>query len=327
MLGIMRENCSRRFTLFQRVNFLKAKVLSRAVYIALVLPCPEEVSDKILSSIVTFTFLGKLEKPARSVLFRPCSEGGISLPHPALMFDSLFLKYVYNTLIVPDSCESSLLRFWMGFPLRRHLDTYKGNSFPTAVFKRPDYLQKPVHQIIQLLEANIIQRHRRLVHRQVYTFWVKGTYGRGKYENLYPNLDWNSIWRRTSKLPDPVRETFFLFNHRLLPTGVRCHRLQISTNANCKFCQQSPESDEHLMLDCPSRQASTSWLKRTVTQEGCSTPPLEFIRGHIGRTPKAQDIFALVAAYVHITWKERKDNRIPSGEEVESFYRKIQAKP
>ena len=105
----MRENCSRRFTLFQRVNFLKSKVLSRAVYVALVLPCPVTVSDKILNAYVTFIFLGKLEKPARSVLFRPCIKGGVSLPHPALFFKAIFLKYVYNTLIGPETCQSSLL--------------------------------------------------------------------------------------------------------------------------------------------------------------------------------------------------------------------------
>lgn len=316
MLGLMRENASRRLTLYQRVNFSKARILSRAIYIASVLPCPSSVSLKILNALVKFVFLGKIEKPARCVSFRPSQKGGLSLTNPELFFKALFLKNIYNSLLGPDTCENSLLRFWMGFPLRQHFGFYRGNSSPSAVFERPVYLQEPVRQILQLLEAKLITATRRLAHRAIYQHWLEPLLGSGKYETLYPNLDWNSIWRQANTLPASFKETMFLFNHRLLPTGARCHRLGISTTPNCNFCQTEPETDEHLMLLCPARQAVAMWLERTLRLHGCTTLPVEFIRGHLGPAQDTHRLFALVAAYIHINWRERRSRRVPSEEEI-----------
>jgi len=54
LLVQLRDNASRQFTIYQKVSFLKAKVLSRTIYIAQVLACPENISSQILSAIVRF---------------------------------------------------------------------------------------------------------------------------------------------------------------------------------------------------------------------------------------------------------------------------------
>jgi exonuclease III len=323
MLGLMRENASRRLTLYQRVNFSKTKILSRSVYIALVLPCPYEISHKILNALVNFVYLGKLEKPARPVSFRPIKQGGLSLTHPELFFKSLFLKNIFNSLVNPASTDNTLIRFWMGFPLRQHMSIYQGNLYPKAVIERPQYLQEPVRQIKELLDGNIIQPTKRLAHRAVYEHWVKQQSGPGKIECRYPAFDWDSIWRHTSRLPAKLKETMFLFNQRLLLTADRCHRLGLSTTETCNFCSKEPESDEHLMLQCPARRDLVSWLERTTRQFGCKTSPMEFIRGQFGPAKNAKQLMALVAAYVHTTWKERKRRRVPSEEEVFQLWKSL----
>ena len=131
-------------------------------------------------------------------------------------------------------------------------------------------------------------------------------------------MDWESIWRRTTALPG----TFFLFNHRLLLTGSRSQRIGLSSSDTCPSCKQAPETDEHVMIDCPSRQALVSWLTATMSKNGCKTLPKEFIRGHIGRTPKSRDLFTLTAAYVHLMWEERKKHRIPSEEKMEAAWKR-----
>jgi hypothetical protein len=329
MLGLMRENCTRPLTLYGRVNFLKTRVLSRAIYIAFVLPCPENVSDKILSACVKFVYNGKsLEKPARCVSFRLSSHGGLSLPHPTLFFKSLFLKNIFNSLVHENTDQSYLLRFWMGFALRRHLPhLYGGNNGPAAVIERPGYLEEPLSQIAMLLDQNILVPTRRLPHRAVYQHWLQPLCGPGKIEELYPNFDWDSIWRQTRKLPTFVRDTIYLFNHRLLATGARCHRLNISTTDTCNFCQQAAETDVHLMLHCPRRQAISAWLERKLRQHGCTTPPIEFIRGNLGPVRQPRKLFALVAAYIHVTWTERKQGRrVPTEEEIENLWQKLYPK-
>ncbi len=59
-------------------------MLSRTIYIAQVLPCPENISSQILGAIVRFIWLKFVEKPQRSVVFRKIPEGGLSpLLNPA----------------------------------------------------------------------------------------------------------------------------------------------------------------------------------------------------------------------------------------------------
>ena len=325
LIGQLRENASRQFTIYQKVNYLKAKVLSRTIYIAQILPCPAKLCPKILSAIVRFIWLGKIEKPQRCVVFRKIPEGGLSLTEPSLFYKALFLRPLFNALTEPESPESSLLRYWMAFSLRKHLpNIYKGNSIPVAVIERPFYLEEPVHQIKQLLEEGIISPNSRMVHRNIYATWISKVTGPGKTELLYPHLDWKSIWRNTAALKNTkIKETMFLFNQRLLPTRARDHRIDSTTDPTCCFCNQETESDEHVMLHCPSREISTLWLERTLRTQGCSTIPMDFIRGQLGPVRNPRTSFALVAAYIYATWKERRERRTPSTTEIESLWASI----
>jgi hypothetical protein len=115
----------------------------------------------------------------------------------------------------------------------------------------------------------------------------------------------------------------FLFNHRLLPTRVRCHRIDTITDTTCALCKQALESDEHIMLHCPSRFISINWLERTLRSHGCRTTPVEFIRGQLGPVTNRRTSFALVAAYVYTTWKERKSDRPPETTEIERLWASI----
>ena len=246
------------------------------------------------------------------------------MPNPEMFFKSLFLKPTYNTLIGPDSPERSLLRFWMAFPLRKHItNLYIGNSTPVAVIERPNYLKEAVNQIRALITTSIITPGTKMVHRIVYQHLISGIQGPGKTEIAYPHLDWNFIWKQTAALNNTIKETMFLFNQRLLPTRVRCHRLDGNKDTTCEFCKQDPETDEHLMLHCPRRNETRSWLERTLRDLGCRTTPMEFVRGNLGPTRNPRTSFTLVAAYIFTTWKERKNQRIATIAEVERVWAQI----
>ncbi|KAI9550744.1 hypothetical protein GHT06_004934 [Daphnia sinensis] len=137
----------------------------------------------------------------------------------------------------------------------------------------------------------------------------------GKLEILRPNLDWPRIWKETAALPSNIRETMFLFNQRLLPTRTRCHRLDPTKDATCPICNQDPETDEHLMFQCPERITVWSWLEGTIRQLGCSSSKEDLIRGHFGPIGNLQLPFTLLAAYLFTTWKARNNLRVPRQEE------------
>ncbi|KAK4017355.1 hypothetical protein OUZ56_032302 [Daphnia magna] len=137
----------------------------------------------------------------------------------------------------------------------------------------------------------------------------------GKLEILRPNLDWPRFWKETAALPTNIRETMFLFNQQLLPTRTRCHRLDPPKDATCPFCNEDPETDEHLMYQCPERLVVWSWLEGTMRQMDCSSSKEDLIRGHFGPREISSFLFTLLAAYLFITWKERSHLRVPRQEE------------
>jgi hypothetical protein len=116
--GILRKSASLRFTLYQRVNFIKTKALFRTVYIAQILQCNSQMADRILSLDMNYIWMGKVERQQRSVVYRPVNQGGLEIIHFGLFYRSLFLCPIYKVLIGSESPECSLLRFWMSFPLR-----------------------------------------------------------------------------------------------------------------------------------------------------------------------------------------------------------------
>ena len=95
-----------------------------------------------------------------------------------------------------------------------------------------------------------------------------------------------SIWRNTAALKNTkIKETMFFFNQPLLPTRARDHRID-----------------------------------RTLRTHGCSTIPMDFIRGQLGPVRNPRISFALIAAYISATWNERREGRTPSANEIESLW-------
>jgi hypothetical protein len=67
--GILRESAFRRFTLYQRVNFIKTRALSRTVCIAQILQCNSQMAYRILSVVMNYIWMGKVERPQRSDVY------------------------------------------------------------------------------------------------------------------------------------------------------------------------------------------------------------------------------------------------------------------
>jgi hypothetical protein len=281
------------------------------------------MADQISKAVMKFLWMGKVERPKKTVIFRTVKEGGLGMVNTHLFYRSLFLCPLYKVLIGPNSPESSLLRYWMSFPLRTLLPFYKDNTTPVAVMKRPYYLQEPLHQIKQLFASSILVQGNPMVHRKTYNHWILEVTTMGKLEILRPNLDWPRIWKETAALPTNIRETMFLFNQQLLPTRTRCHRLDPTKDETCPICNEEPETDEHLMYQCPERLTVWSWLEGIMRQKGCSTSKEDLIRGHFGPVGNLRQTFTLLAAYLFTTWKERKNNRVPRQEEVESLWKAL----
>ena len=76
----------------------------------------------------TFIWCGKMERPQFGCSLRKMKEGGLGLIQSEPFLRAQFTRPKFELLARPDIVESSLLRYWLGFPLRLHLPLYKGNN-------------------------------------------------------------------------------------------------------------------------------------------------------------------------------------------------------
>jgi hypothetical protein len=90
--GILRKSASLRFTLYQRVNFIKTKALFRTVYIAQILQCNSQMADLVTGHELHLD--GESRKTTKVGGISTCQSGGfrndtfwsilsflVSLPH------------------------------------------------------------------------------------------------------------------------------------------------------------------------------------------------------------------------------------------------------
>ena len=89
LLGLLRCNISRRLTLHQRATFVKERALSRAMYVARVLPFSDAMAKEIESAAGIFIWDGKMERPQPGTLLRRVADGGLGLLKPGIFFNSI----------------------------------------------------------------------------------------------------------------------------------------------------------------------------------------------------------------------------------------------
>jgi hypothetical protein len=299
--------------------FIKTTAVSRAVYIGQIFECPADVLEKIHSAIMFFLWYGKLERPDPTISYRTARTGGLGMVNIRLFLQALFVRPVLMTLTGPDTVHRGLLRYWLACPTRDFLPYYS-ETVPRSFFARPLYLNCVVSLSRNLFMKKLFGPEGPKQHRVLYHSWLAESLKAGAVETLLPDLDWPTMWKRTAALPHDVRETFFMFNHRLLFTRSRAHRLDPANPANCLLCQKTPETDIHLFIECPKRASLFYWLHSKLTSLGYSGPLFPVIRGHgiAGRDSNHQ--FLLVAAYVHVVWKARTRKRLPEVQEIATYW-------
>ena len=317
--GILRTNISRRFSLYQRVQFIKTAAISRSVYVGQILQCPSDVVDKLHSAIMRFLWSGRLVRPQPAVSYRLVKTGGLGMVDVALFLRALFIRPILSSLLGPVSIHQGLLRYWLAFPTRA-VFPFIVMPCVRSVLLRNFYLSSLLPSIRQLVSANLVGPDGPKNHRVLYNFWVSLSSCPGTVESLWPSWDWPSVWKRTAALPHDVRESLFLFNHRLLFTRERANRLNPVNSPLCLLCNCLPETDIHLFLECPSRTILSSWLQTTLLNLGSIAPLPVIIHGEIGPGPSSHHLFLLIAAYVHVVWKTRTRRRLPTVGEVQSCW-------
>lgn len=320
LTGLLKNNYGRNFTLFQRTNFLKTAVLSKIVFIGQTLKCPGDVAKDLQTAMMTFLWSGKVLRPKAESTFRPVNCGGLGMINTQLFLKALFTRPILSGLTSQeDSPHRTLLRYWLSFPTRNYLPFYKTTPPPISYFTRPSYLSDIASDIKQLMENELMTIQGPKHHRIIYQNWLEEETVPGAIERDLPKLNWPVIWKGVSRLPHVIRETFFMFNHKLLYTRERGHRLDPNKDKNCLKCLNVVENETHIMAECPSRKTLYDWLHKKLKQMDCKGSLSLMVRGEFGKDVVHQKALSLVAAFVHLVWKERNQLRLPSIIEIEKL--------
>ena len=322
MLGIIRENYDRKMTLYGRVLFVKQHVLSRAVHLAHIIPCPPQRARAIEKTISRFVWR-TLSRPTTLSTLRPVMKGGLGFPNPALFFHALLTHTAYKALISPEGPERSVLRYWLATHLRNQLPNIFTNTSMKSGEAPPDHIHGIIPTIKALLQQGTITPTHHATSKAIYHALLEPHMAPGTLELQRPGLDWPSIWRSVLKLNGPNRDLMFLFNHNILPTKHRINRRDSSVKTVCPVCKRMEEDNFHCFLLCPKKRLALDWFQHRLRTLGCKTPTRDAIHGHCASSLNPHSTAILIEAYVNGTWTARKRESAPSIAELEDLWKAL----
>ena len=327
MHTILITNSYRRFTFYGRVLFTKQHVISKAVHLAHVFPCNKSRAETIRENIGSFLWAHRYEHPALPVLVRPHHQGGLGAILPFYFFQSLYTRQIFKSLISPEGPEKAVLAYWLAHPLSRMLPKFR--TLPSAKERRmPDYIKTAIPTIEILINTGLFTTSNANTHRVIYLHLIASSTDTGRIEKKMPQLDWPSVWRWVASIKGKHGELVWDFNHNQLPSQLRQLSLHHATSNICPLCTSltasAEETDEHLMLECKSREAALGWLKEKMAESGCVSPLHSAIRGDVGSCPKPTQARRAVMTYIVVNWEARKHHQPPTVSELSDFWEALQ---
>jgi hypothetical protein len=237
-------------TLRQKAQALEVYGLSKAWYLAQILPLPKRLASRLQKAAGDFLWRGRLERLAYDELHVPLSEGGLKLSAIAERAQSLLAKQACHRLAAGGK-QSQHIAYWVGLRLRHALPALAAGPHAEAIpafFKDLctlllEVFRLPSVSVSSLGEATAAGIYADLV----------STPPPPKVEGRIPDLPWSLIWSRLSlkALPASAVDVGFSALHNILPLQVRRHRFNIVPTPACPRCQAPVEDVVHFFTGCP----------------------------------------------------------------------------
>lgn len=183
--GALIDNNHRNMDLYQRVKYINVCILSKAYYVAQILPLPKVIAKDIMSKITNFLWKGDLFRVDMKTVTLDPLHGGIGLTDISTKAIALYIKRT-NSLLTsyPDSITAKLFE---------------------AV--RPESLEPPInvrsinYQLRHIKEyylevsylRKVLQKHQPLMTKDILDYRRKHE-GRNKIEAKYTGVNWDVLW-------------------------------------------------------------------------------------------------------------------------------------
>lgn len=309
---IILQGKRRKFSLFEKVDFIKSFVLSKAIYTAKIILCPVSISNIIQKMCEKFLWIGYIKRPSKDVLYSKKEAGGLNVPNVKCFFDSLLTKNIYKTWRGEVCPEKRLADFWLSHKLRNWITLEKGRNIPREIMMFPPHFIIACNNITNIFEKNPLSAFiKEINHRTLYIDLINITDNHGKIQKRFPLLPWKKMWFRCNKLPLKYRDSMFLLLQDLyLPKATLFKFGMISTDL-CDQCSMQ-ETNNHVMFQCVKRSAIFDWCLTELNNLNCYDDFEKCLFLNFTDNVNDKELALLIAVYTSEIWKGKYQNRIPS---------------
>ena len=317
IIGIASTNMHRATTIRDRNLFIKSFMLSRAIYVSRVVPCPDQIAEKILSVTQSFLWGGKGERPPRGVNYDAERDGGVNFLHPGGLFKAGLVHALCETMYGPASPEKFLFNYFCGLSLRNLPGQSKNMSQPHLSLDAdpPQYFFNFCNIIKEGYMKGVLKVDGKIDRKELYQMILgHGRIG-SKLESRMGHLNWENIWANQKLLSGRLRDIMFLINHDLIQTQVRKKLKKQSANDTCPFCSES-ETLDHLLANCKAKKDLNDWLRDRFKDLGQTKPLQALLRGDVDGDKKEKSILFAATANLE-TIRARQESTPPTTADIQ----------
>ena len=167
---------------------------------------------------------------------------------------------------------------WLAQPLEKHFPHLYRK--PSAAQSSPkSFIKASIDTLTMLVDTGLLTPSSAAPHRAIHQHLIAPNMQQGRTEIARQELDWSSIWKWVAKIKGREGELVWDFNHNQLATKSRLKSLHLSDDDTCSYCNNEPETDEHLML------AAQPALR---TQPGSESNLLNYELSNLFETPSME---------------------------------------
>jgi zinc-binding in reverse transcriptase len=237
---------TRDLNLLQKVTLCNTFILSKAWFVAAILPLAKKWADKIISQVGLFLWRGSALRVSFEQLTLHRTKGGLGLNAPGEKAKALFL----SSFLRNSKTNNFIAQFFI-----------IQNPPYTPGMPKIQYIKKAITEI-SYLPSEIINNPNPPRPKILYQhFFLHFSI----IEPL-PSKNWKIIWKNIHGkfLPSKARSFWYILVNRKLPLRSTLFRQNRTLSPNCLNCDQSPETLDHKFAGCIHSREMWTYIQREV---------------------------------------------------------------
>jgi hypothetical protein len=296
-------------TLRQCSSAVETFALSKAWYLAQILPLPPATTARLRRAAGDFLWCGRFERLAHDELHGPLSSGGLRTSAIQTRAVALLAKQACHRL-AGGGRPARHIAYWVGLRLRHRLPDLGAGLHAEDIPPFYKDLASLLEEVLTLPGVNsgaLLDVSSKFIY-----IWAVYCHPAPplKIEARLPDLPWRLIWGRLagSSLPGLLVDHMFSLLHNILLVQDRCHCLRLAPSPHCDRCPGLVEDVLHFFTSCSRVEAAWAFLAfRVALLVGGPVPDRSLLFFAWPASRWDPPIALAVAAYAALAWETQEE--------------------